>query len=755
MLFMWSRWLTIQTWGDVASGRVFSFGRNSKGQLGRTTGGIEDILPGIVNAPANLLRVYAGEDFVVGLLKNGSLIGWGSNSNGVLGQTPAALPSVSTPVLIPSSVLFTSVSVGAQHVVACGDDGGVYTWGRSRTGELGTGSPFVGVRSVPTRVTAGALAGNGYVCQTPLAGWNSSIIVLHRKDTAQQPCIGVMFGRNYKNSLPISDADGEVENTENTPIEDNSLCYGEYGFNSGREVMQVQDIGYRYQHGFSLYSERNVSTAYAIASWGPMILGELMTTQTIESEREFGADFFQGTQDTIAIDTFLYRRHLHGPARIFVGATAFMLVTSEKHVYVWGIDPTRDILLQDPSGPSLENLPYVDAPIRLDPLGLISSASIGQGIVSRVSSIKTFMPIQGETTMQTTIILSESWRDTAVKIEIQGDWWDLEFNPTRYQNPKQMLPDDGILSKLHSWAVGGKHILVLADCQTRTQTFRCLLGGGDPENYYGALGYDDIYYYDPSPAAFNLLQMYPNDDTVPEESRLTESSMSLLAAGPTSSWVVVNGNQLWWWGEWATQAEYYPVRLESDALAASAAIVQLSIGYRDNGFLIDSLGGLYSFGVNTVDDHSGYLCAPSLGSIAFTLELTLIHVGFRHKSVYAGGDLVVVTTAAPSAPALWTCGSGEAVGLGPTINASNNGFVASFTVTNFPGVNSTNLSIAVGNSHAIILANNQIYSYAILFCICFSVEISFGHFGAGLESILLGSADRARQPLLSCGFLLP
>lgn len=107
---------------------VWTFGSNARGQLGRTTGGNIDSNPGQVNVPKGIASLYAGEDFVIGFLKNGSLIGWGSNSFGVLGRDPATLPSSQQPLLIVGPAPFVAVSVGAQHIVACGEDGGVYTY---------------------------------------------------------------------------------------------------------------------------------------------------------------------------------------------------------------------------------------------------------------------------------------------------------------------------------------------------------------------------------------------------------------------------------------------------------------------------------------------------------------------------------------------------------------------------------------------------------------------------------------------------
>lgn len=90
----------------------------------------------------------AGPGHTCGVTTAGSLICWGSNSFGQLGDGTTESKDLPTPVR--SHLIFSSVSVGQSHTCAITETGEAYCWGYNYRGELGDGS--TSVRTEPTRV---------------------------------------------------------------------------------------------------------------------------------------------------------------------------------------------------------------------------------------------------------------------------------------------------------------------------------------------------------------------------------------------------------------------------------------------------------------------------------------------------------------------------------------------------------------------------------------------------------------------------
>jgi alpha-tubulin suppressor-like RCC1 family protein len=80
-------------------------------------------------------RIAAGSRHVLGLTKQGTLVGWGYNAYGQLGTGDLRSSTTPTPVLGLSSV--RAVQAGLYHTVALREDGTVLTWGANNVGQLG------------------------------------------------------------------------------------------------------------------------------------------------------------------------------------------------------------------------------------------------------------------------------------------------------------------------------------------------------------------------------------------------------------------------------------------------------------------------------------------------------------------------------------------------------------------------------------------------------------------------------------------
>ena len=128
----------------LAGGTVKSWGDDEYGQLGNATveeeGGerqsnVAVTVEGVTGATA----IAAGQRFAMALLTNGTVMAWGENRSGQLGDGGTARSDEkATPVSDLSGV--TRIAGGGAHSMALLGDGATMTWGEGRFGELGNGT---------------------------------------------------------------------------------------------------------------------------------------------------------------------------------------------------------------------------------------------------------------------------------------------------------------------------------------------------------------------------------------------------------------------------------------------------------------------------------------------------------------------------------------------------------------------------------------------------------------------------------------
>ena len=146
-------------------GTLAAWGTNSTGQLG--TGGIvASSVPVAVNLSAALvgktvIAIAAGSSHSLALCADGTVCAWGYNGTGQLGNGSTSTSTVpvavsTTGVLAGKTVI--AIAAGDAHSLALCSDGSVVTWGDNFYGALGNNST-VSYSSVPVAVTAtGTLA---------------------------------------------------------------------------------------------------------------------------------------------------------------------------------------------------------------------------------------------------------------------------------------------------------------------------------------------------------------------------------------------------------------------------------------------------------------------------------------------------------------------------------------------------------------------------------------------------------------------
>lgn len=154
-----------------AYGTAVAWGDNSLSELGDPAAGSYSLDPVLVRGPGNVgildgaVAVAAGSYHSVAVLADGSVYAWGSNSAGQLGN-PSAGAFTATPVRVLGldgvgtlgGVVAVSTSSDSNHALLA--DGSVVGWGRNDRGQLGDGT-ITESRSAPVRVRA--VGGSGFL----------------------------------------------------------------------------------------------------------------------------------------------------------------------------------------------------------------------------------------------------------------------------------------------------------------------------------------------------------------------------------------------------------------------------------------------------------------------------------------------------------------------------------------------------------------------------------------------------------------
>jgi len=136
------------------SGTVVAWGRNTDGQLGDGTLDAH-FIPLAVSTVTGVTKVSAGNAHSLALRADGTVWAWGDNSRGQLGD--GTLIDRRTPVRVSGLTGVTQISAGTRFNLARRSDGTVWAWGENTDGQLGDGT--VTDRRTPVRAVglAGAI----------------------------------------------------------------------------------------------------------------------------------------------------------------------------------------------------------------------------------------------------------------------------------------------------------------------------------------------------------------------------------------------------------------------------------------------------------------------------------------------------------------------------------------------------------------------------------------------------------------------
>jgi len=133
----------------LADGTVMAWGNNGNGQLGDGTTA-NRLTPVRAPIPSRAVAVAAGEDTSLALLADGTVMAWGGNGNGQLGDSEHSgpescpgpvfdIPCLRAPHPVPGLSGVVAIAVGGAYSLALRGDGTVAAWGFDQAGTVGDG----------------------------------------------------------------------------------------------------------------------------------------------------------------------------------------------------------------------------------------------------------------------------------------------------------------------------------------------------------------------------------------------------------------------------------------------------------------------------------------------------------------------------------------------------------------------------------------------------------------------------------------
>ena len=134
-------------------GTFWAWGNNYYGQLGDVTN-INKITPVQVSGLTGIItQIAAGGSHTVALKNDGTVLAWGLNSSGQLGDGTRTKTDSNTPVPVSGLTEITAIAAGESHTVALKNDGTVWAWGLNSSGQLGDGTGTKTDSDTPVKVS--------------------------------------------------------------------------------------------------------------------------------------------------------------------------------------------------------------------------------------------------------------------------------------------------------------------------------------------------------------------------------------------------------------------------------------------------------------------------------------------------------------------------------------------------------------------------------------------------------------------------
>ena len=117
-----------------SDGRLWSWGMNANGQLGRSTESLMEA-PALLDAVPEFSTLATGHGHVLALDRSGNVWAWGANAAGQLGVGDLKARPLPVKVALPTRI--KRIAAGDTHSLALDEAGQLWAWGANNFGQLG------------------------------------------------------------------------------------------------------------------------------------------------------------------------------------------------------------------------------------------------------------------------------------------------------------------------------------------------------------------------------------------------------------------------------------------------------------------------------------------------------------------------------------------------------------------------------------------------------------------------------------------
>jgi alpha-tubulin suppressor-like RCC1 family protein len=120
----------------TSNGNVLAWGSDFGGQLGDNIPKVNKPTPVAVSGASNIIAVAGGFFHSLAIKADGTMLAWGSDTYGELGDGSQVNPQ-GIPVVVANTNSIVAIAAGLHLSLALKSDGTVQSWGRNNSGQLG------------------------------------------------------------------------------------------------------------------------------------------------------------------------------------------------------------------------------------------------------------------------------------------------------------------------------------------------------------------------------------------------------------------------------------------------------------------------------------------------------------------------------------------------------------------------------------------------------------------------------------------